>query len=240
LSGCATSSNSPRLAEVAARLGFDVVWTEMEHASSDLAGAESICLAIEAGGAIPAVRTAGTRREQVMHALEIGARIVIIPMVNDAATARELVQYGKFPPLGQRGYNTRSRGVGYGLVSPPDFIREANVRTALLPQIETLQAVANLDAILEVKGLGGIFIGPGDLSAALGCPGDFQNPELIRIACECIGKTRSAGLHASLLVAPGPLLRAALEAGADLCFFANDIGAAIAVWREQLKTWKKG
>src|ERR1043166_9287174 len=86
LIGCAIASGSVRLAELAARTGFDCVWIEMEYTAFDLAAAEAACIAVEAAGALPLVRTAGYRREHILHALEIGGRIIVIPLVNDAET----------------------------------------------------------------------------------------------------------------------------------------------------------
>lgn len=231
--GTAINTGSTRAAELAGRVGFDVVWIEMEHASvADLTAAEALCVACEAGGAIPMIRTNGYHRDHILHALEIGGRIIVAPMVNDADAAREMVKWGKFRPLGQRGYNTRSRAAGFGLEPLP--MGRMNEETYLFPQVETLEAVRNLDDMLEVEGLGGIFFGPGDLSSDLGCPGNMADPELIHIICDGIARTRAAGLHAAILIGPGPLLDAAVEAGADLCVIGSDLGAMIWVWREQL------
>lgn len=235
--GTAINSGNARAAELAARVGFDAVWIEMEHTSADLAMAEALCVATEAGGAIPVIRTIGYRREHILHALEVGGRVIVVPMVNDEGAAREIVRWGKFRPLGQRGYNTRSRAAGYGIEPLP--MERMNAETYLFPQIETLEAVRNLDEIMAVEGLGGLFIGPGDLSCDLGCPGDMADPELRKIVCDCVARARAAGLHAAILVGSGPLLDAAIDAGADLCIIGSDMGAMINVWREQLCVRKK-
>jgi len=230
--GAAINSASPRAAEMAARVGFDVVWIEMEHASVDLLTAEAMCTAAQAGGAVPLVRTIGCRREHILHALEIGGRLVVVPLVNDAETAREVVRHGKFRPLGERGYNTRSRAARFGLEALP--AARMNAETCLFPQVETRAAAANVEAILAVDGIAGVFIGPGDLSADLDRPGDFANPELREMVTACIRAARAAGKHAGILASPGPLLDDALAAGADLCVIGSDFGAMIQVWREQL------
>ena len=137
------------------------------------------------------------------------------------------------PPLGTRGYNTVSRGLGYGL-DQPRTKDAANDETILLPQIETVEAVENVQAICSVDGIGGVFVGPGDLSASLGRPGEFDNPELHKLACTCIATARSAGLHAGILAPTGGLIAAAREAGADLCIVASDLGACAVQWQQQL------
>jgi len=234
LIGCGISSGGPRMAEVAARIGFDVVWMEMEHATADLATTEAMCVSAEAGGAIPLVRAAGYGRSHILHALEVGARIVVVPLVNDESACREVVRHGKFRPLGQRGFNTRSRAMGFG--ADPAAMARANEETCLMPQVESLEAVKNLDGILSVEGIGGIFIGPGDLSADLGRPREYEDPQLQDIVRQCIARSRGAGLHAGILVGEGALLDAALEAGADLCVVGSDVQAAIDTWRRQVRT----
>ncbi|MBI2195368.1 MAG: 2-keto-3-deoxy-L-rhamnonate aldolase [Planctomycetes bacterium] len=233
LFAAAVNSGSTRVAEMAGLLGFDVIWIEMEHTSADLAAAEAMCVAAKAGGAIPLVRTAGYRREHILHALEVGGRIIVVPMVNDAEAAREVVRHGKFRPLGQRGFNTRSRALGYGL--DPASMARANEETCLLPQIETLEAVRRLDEILAVDGLGGIFVGPGDLSADLGRPGRFDDPDLRAMVVGCVAKARARGLHAGVFAGEGPLFEESARAGADLFIAASDLQAAITLWQQQLQ-----
>ena len=232
--GVAIYSGSPRLAELAVRIGFETVWIEMEHGPTEFAQAERICHAVEAGGGVATVRVPDGQRVHVLRALEIGVRIVVVPMVETADEAARIVEYGKFPPVGLRGYNTRSRGVGYGLLDPQPAFAAANERTYLFAQIETPEAVAQVEAICSVPGLAGILIGPGDLSSRMNCPGDLRKVEPIRTIVDCIRRARSAGKHAGILVAPGPLLDAAIEAGCDLCFCGGDVSDLIPAWRALL------
>lgn len=232
--GAVIYSGSRWLAELAGRVGFETVWIDMEHGPAGFETAETLCLAAETGGAVPTVRVCDGQRSHVLRALEIGARILIVPMIHTAADARLVVEYGKFPPLGRRGYNTRSRAVRFGLNGAPAAFAEANARTHLFVQIETRQAVENLDEILAVEGLSGVFLGPGDLSASLGRTGDLNCPEIVEIVTDCIRRTRKAGKHAGILVAPGTLLTAALEAGCDLAFFAGDVMNLATIWPQVL------
>ncbi|GAB4462878.1 MAG: 2-keto-3-deoxy-L-rhamnonate aldolase [Armatimonadaceae bacterium] len=237
LRGAAILSGSSKVAEMAGRLGFDTVWLEMEHGGGTFSEIETLCMAAEAGGAVPTVRLPNHHRENVLKALEIGAKIVVVPMVNDAETAQELVQHGKFPPLGQRGFNTRSRGLNYGLDGMPnlmDVFAATNANTHLIAQIETALAAANIEAICRVEGLSGVLVGPGDLSASLGKPGAFTDPEVIEAAVRVIRTARELGKHAGILVAPGPMLDAVLDAGCDLYFCAGDINDLARTWRTVL------
>jgi 2-dehydro-3-deoxy-L-rhamnonate aldolase len=222
------------LAELAARIGFETVWIEMEHGPTDYVLAEHICMAAEASGAIPTIRVSDGQRHHVLRALEIGARIVVVPMIHTAEQAKQIVAHGKFPPLGARGYNARSRGVNYGLGDKQALFADANLRTHLFAQIETVQAVENLDAICGVEGLSGIFIGPGDLSMSLGVTANLDDERIVATVTDCIVRARSAGKHAGILVPPGRMLDAALAAGCDLVFHCGDVTDLSAAWTRLL------
>ena len=232
--GAAINSGSARLAELAIRVGFEIVWVEMEHGATDFAAAESICQAAESAGGWASIRVPDSQRCHILRALEVGARIVVVPMVNTADQTRQVVQFGKFPPLGQRGFSSRSRAVGFGIRDKLAVFAEANVSTHLFAQIETAEAVANLDAICSVEGLSGILIGPGDLSMSLGCAGNLSSPKLIEATVGCIRRARAAGRHAGIMTGPGPLLEAALNAGCDLCYVASDVTDLIPAWQRLL------
>ena len=237
LKGAAILSASPHVAEMAGLLGFDTVWIDVEHGGPSFHDVEALCMAAEAGGAVPTVRLPDHHRHHVLRALEVGARIVVVPMVNDAATAREIVRHGKFPPLGERGFNTRSRGLSYGLGGMEkitETFADANACTHLIAQIETVEAARSVAEICAVDGLSGVLVGPGDLSVSLGKTGQFGDPELIALVEGVMRAARAAGKHAGILVAPGPMLDAARAAGCDLYFCAGDVNDLARAWRAVL------
>ena len=238
--GVAVVTGAPRIAEMAGRIGYDTVWIEVEHGPASFSEVEALCMATESGGAVPTVRLPDHHRHHVLRALEVGARIVVVPMINDAETARQLVQHGKFPPLGQRGFNTRSRGLNYGLDDLLQSFARANESTHLIAQIETLEAARNLEEICSVEGLSGILIGPGDLSVSAGKPAAFTDPEMIGLVTDIIRRARAQNKHAGILVAPGPMLDAALGAGCDLVFCGGDINDLAKAWRALLATTAAG
>ncbi len=236
LRGVSIYSGATRLAEFAAKIGYETVWIEMEHGPADFEHVEAMCMAIEVGGGLPAVRVPDGQRHHVLRALEVGARLVIVPMVNTAEQARQVVEYGKFPPVGTRGFNLRSRGVNYGLGDRHTTFAEANARTHLFAQIESMEAVRNLDEICAVEGLCGIFVGRGDLSASFGTNGNLESEQLIAIVSDCVRRARAAGKHAGILVTPGRMLDAAVTAGCDLIFCGGDVTELSVAWPRLLAT----
>ena len=232
--GVTVNSASPLLVSLAAQVGFEAVWIESEHGPVGFERAETLCLAAEAGGIFPLIRLPDGERHHVLRALEIGARIILVPMVDDAAYARHIVEVGKYPPLGRRGFNVRTRGMGFGLENLPDALARANARTHLFAQIETAEAVANVDEILAVEGLSGIFMGPGDLAVDMGCTGQMGDPRLREAVLSCLGKARAAGKLSGIFTLPGPLLTAAMDAGCDLVICGGDVMDLGAAWGELL------
>src|SRR5256885_5720930 len=103
-------------------------------------------------------------------------------------------------------------------------------RSHLFAQIETMQSVENLDAICAVEGLSGVFIGPGDLSVSIGATGELDGDRMIDIVTSCVRRARAAGKHAGILVPPGRMLQAAVEAGCDLVFYCGDVSDLGTTW----------
>lgn len=230
LFGVGLSTASTRLAELAGLTGYETVWIDVEHGAARTSEIESLCIAAEVGGALPAVRVSSGSRENVLQALESGARLVVVPMVNSAEEARQIVDFGRFPPLGRRGFNSRSRGVSFGRKGTAEEFRLANARTHLIAQIETVAAVAEVEAICRVEGLGGILVGPGDLSQDMGKAGQFNDPELVASVVHCIRTARSLGKHAGIFASSPALLDSALSAGCDFAFVCIDIADLTQVW----------
>jgi 4-hydroxy-2-oxoheptanedioate aldolase len=237
--GVTVYSGSARLAELAARAGFETVWVELEHSPTSWNQAETMCAAIEAAGAAPTIRVPNWERPNVLMALEVGARIIVVPMVNTAEQAREVVRHGKFPPVGERGYNARTRGVRFGLEGmTASLLAEINESIQLFVQIETPEAVANVESICAVPGLAGIFVGPGDLSMNYGWVGQLNRPEMVELVTKVIRTARKAGKLVGIMVAPGALLDAAIDEGAQLVIVGGDIAELSVAWPKLLREVK--
>ena len=222
------------LVSLAAEIGFEAVWIESEHGPIGFEQAETLCLAAEAGGIFPLIRLPDGERHHVLRALEIGARIILVPMVDNADYARRIVDVGKYPPLGHRGFNIRTRGMGFGMHDLQDVLARANNRSHLFAQIETTAAVEHIDEILAVEGLSGIFMGPGDLAVSMGRAGQMADPELREIVLGCMAKAKAADKLTGIFTLPGPLLCAAIAAGCDLVVCGGDVMDLGTAWNKLL------
>lgn len=236
LRGMAVLSNSPWVAELAPKVGFDLVWFDMEHGSLGFAELGQLCQAAENGGAITLARAADAQRTSILRALEVGAQFVLVPMIETAEQAKQIVAFAKYPPVGSRGFSSRSRGAFYGLSPMNETLAKANARTKVFALIETVRGVENVDEICAVEGLDGIFVGPGDLSFEIGEPGAFASPKLIEIVVRCIKSVHRAGKRAGIFAAPSPVFDAALAEGCDIVVPGADIGYLVSSWQKLLET----
>jgi 4-hydroxy-2-oxoheptanedioate aldolase len=234
--GIAVLSNSPWIAELAPKVGFDLVWFDMEHGSLGFAELGQLCQAVESAGGITLARTADAQRSSILRALEVGVRCILVPMIEDAGQARQIVECAKYPPVGNRGFSSRSRGAFYGLQPMADTLRTANERNRVFALIETVRGVENVESICAVEGLDGIFLGPGDLSFEIGEPGAFGSPRIIDMVRRCIRAAHGAGRRAGMFAAPSPVLTAAIEERIDIIVPGADIGYLAGAWQKLLET----
>lgn len=163
----------------AASAGFDAIWLDAEHSTWDRRELQRMITLHHLANIDCIVRTGSRNATDLYHLLEDGATGLMIPLVNTAADAATIAQAVKFPPLGQRGLDGAGLDNNYYLSGTSAYPAAANNETFLIVQIETPEAVANIDAIAATPGVDGLFIGPGDLSLRLGCALDWKSPKMI-------------------------------------------------------------
>ncbi len=222
LLGAALYFYDPVFLEIAAHMGFKVIWIEMEHVGISFAEAADLCRMAAGRDMLTMIRIPDARRESVLKAAECGPDIIDIPMADTPEQVTELVRYAKFAPEGARGFFSVSRALRYGLVdSVPAEQQKLNTDLCLLAQIETKEALARAEEIAAIPNVD-IFIGPADLSASLGFPGQTSHPKALE-ACEHI--VRVARKHGKKVVtACGPAdFIYWTRLGIDLLFCTNDI-----------------
>lgn len=203
----------PVPAEILANAGFEWVCVDAEHTDIGVEGVTNIMRAMAHTKTAPVVRVSQNSTIEIRQMLDAGAQGIIVPMVNTAADAEKAVAAAKYPPQGVRGFGycrANKHGTEFDR-----YVRSANDDIFVVAQVEHIDGVNNIDAILAVDGIDGVFIGPYDLSGSLNIPGQLEDPRVqdalqkVLDACRCAGK--SAGLH---VVAPEPdKIAAALNQG---------------------------
>ena len=187
----------PAPAEIMARLGYDWVCVDLEHGAIDLESMTNIFRTLDAFDCTPIARLPINDPVWIHRSLDAGARGLIIPMVKSAEEAELAVSEAKYPPRGVRGFGY-SRANMHGI----DFeqsIQSANDQIAMIMQIEHKDAIANLDAILNVPDVDGLFIGPLDLSGSMGITGELSHPDMVAALKQyrdaCASHNTPAGMH---------------------------------------------
>jgi len=168
---------SPFTAEILSSAGFDWLMIDMEHGPGDILTLISQIQAMKGTDCVPLVRTPWNDFVAIKRILDAGAQGVLVPYVNTREQAEEAVKACKYPPEGIRGVAGSPRAPGYGQ-NHGDYLQRANDEIFIMVAVETPDAVANLDEILQVEGLDGIFIGPMDLASSMGHFGDPSQPEV--------------------------------------------------------------
>lgn len=220
--GCWLSLANAYSAEALASLGFDWVCVDLQHGLLDYQDLTYMLPAISTSGATPLVRVPWNEPCAIMKALDAGAYGVIVPMVNDRAEAERAVAACRYPPVGMRSYGPL-RAALYG---GRDYARLANDELACIAMIETRQGLDNLDDIVATPGLDAVYIGPSDLSLALGLDstGDSDRPELAA-AVECIlAACRRAGIAAGIHTSSLEFTQRYLAAGFNMVNLGSDAG----------------
>ena len=202
----------PYCAELAANAGFDWLLIDGEHAPNDLRSLLGQLQAVAPYPAKPIIRPPIGDPVLIKQLLDIGVQTLLVPMVDSAAQAAELVRAMRYPPFGIRGVGS-APGPCLALEQHPRYLDKADEQMCLLVQIENLDGLANLDAIAAVEGVDGVFIGPADLSAAMGHRGNPGHPE-VQAAIEDAIAASAAPARPSASSAPTrPLARRYLELG---------------------------
>ncbi|HGM6909139.1 TPA: 4-hydroxy-2-oxoheptanedioate aldolase [Serratia marcescens] len=200
-------------AELLAGAGFDWLLIDGEHAPNNVQTVLGQLQAVAPYPSQPVVRPPWNDAVIIKQLLDVGAQTLLIPMIQNAEQARDAVRATRYPPHGVRGVGSAlARASRWNRV--PDYLQQADEQMCVLVQIETREAVKNLDAILQVEGVDGVFIGPADLSADMGFAGNPQHPEVQRTIDDAIASIRAAGKAPGILMANKALAQRYLEAGA--------------------------
>jgi 4-hydroxy-2-oxoheptanedioate aldolase len=208
--------------EIYAAQGWDYVTLDMQHGSIDPSSVVPLLQAINAGSeATPLVRVPWNDPAYIMRVLDAGAYGIICPMINTRAEAEALVRAGRYPPLGERSFGP-FRASQYG---GADYWQHANEEVLLFAMVETRQAVSNLEEILSVKGIDGVYIGPSDLSFSMGkTPTLDPGEQDVLTAMDIILKTTRRWGHIAGVHTDGPkTAHKRFAEGFQMCTILNDV-----------------
>jgi 4-hydroxy-2-oxoheptanedioate aldolase len=203
-------------AELLARSGADYLVVDLQHGAMGEAELPGVAAAVTAAGSVPLVRTRSPLFPDVGRPLDLGARGVVVPSIRDAAHAREVVAACRYAPAGGRSIGRLSGGADRPLV---------------LVMVETATALADLDALLAVEGVDGVYVGPGDLGLSLGLGGADHRAELRGVLSSVIARAVAAGVPVGVHAYSGEEAAGYAAEGATIVTVAADavaLGEAVA------------
>lgn len=215
-------SASPLIAEALGHAGFDWVLLDMEHAPADIMEVLHMLQALSATRAVPVVRVAWNDTVLVKRVLDAGAATVMFPFVQSAEEAAMAVASTRYPPEGVRGMAGMSRASQFG--TRHNYLKTANAGMGVIVQLETPLALQSLEAIARVPGVDALFVGPSDLSAAMGHVGDALHPAVLEAMGDAAQRARALGKPIGTLGGTPEQVAQFRAAGFDYVALSSDLG----------------
>ena len=234
--GCWMGLTDPTATEIIGQSGFDWVLLDGEHAPYDLRAMTTQLQILDASPSHAAVRVPVGDTRILKQVLDAGAQTVLVPMVESADQARQLVRDVTYPPHGDRG-------VGYGVARAgafgayADYGTTADAEICLMVQVENRAGLAALDDILSIDGIHGVFIGPADLAADLGHMGDLDHEDVQTAIKDALRRIDAAGKIPGFLSLSEAMTRTMLDAGARFVCVASDVVTLSATSRATAAKW---
>lgn len=218
---------SPFVSELIGGAGYDWVLLDTEHTPTDvplmLNQLQAVAAAQPAPGSLPThavVRPAWNDPVLIKRYLDIGAQTLLLPFVQNAGEAQAAVRAIRYAPEGIRGMGGSTRATNFGRTT--DYVARAAEELCLLVQVETAEALEQIEAIAAIDGIDGIFIGPADLSASLGYPGQARHPAVNQAIDDAIRRIRACGKAPGILMVDEARARQCLDLGAQFVAVALD------------------
>lgn len=225
-----------QITEMLGGCGFDWILIDCEHTPNSEADVLAKLQALNGSAIAPAVRPTHLNVAEIKRLLDIGAQTLIIPYIQTVEEAELAAAAVAYPPHGVRGVSGGSRSSQYGTV--PGYFENARDEICLIVQIETVAAMEKLEEIAAVPGIDGVFIGPADLAASMGHPGNTSHPDVVEAILTAMRRIRAAGKPAGFLSADQELLDKVVEAGCVFTAVGIDFGLLQRAAKQRLESCK--
>jgi 4-hydroxy-2-oxoheptanedioate aldolase len=209
-------------AEVVAGAGFDWFLIDTEHTPADIETVLHSVQAVAAYPTEPVVRVPWNDMVTIKRVLDIGVQSILIPQITTVEEAKNAVAFARFPRAGMRGVAGTTRATRFGRIK--DYFRNADAEICVLLQLESEDALKNLEAIAAIDGVDGIFIGPADLHASIGYLGEVAHEQVMPMIDDAIRRIAKAGKAPGILTASEENARRWLKLGATFVAVGSDVG----------------
>ena len=219
--------------------GYDFVFIDMEHGNYSMETVADLIRGAKSAGIAPIIRIPHLETHFISRVLDAGAEGIMVPMTSTSQQAEAMVGCSKYVPLGHRGFGTQTGQTDYRPLKAAEFMKEANEHTLVIAQIETREAIENVDSILSVEGIDVGLIGPNDLSISLGVP-DQMGSEILAKAIDKVVETakkkrKATGVHIGNI----PSLKTWRAKGMTFLAYSTDIGFQYNASKSSLEELKR-
>ncbi len=222
--------------------GLDFLIIDTEHGPFNVESAMDFIRAAELRGIEPLVRVKDHSRASVLKMLDVGAMGLIIPNIETVEQVKKLVEYGKYYPTGRRGFaNTRCGGYGFAEHASgniDEYFSLANNETLIIPQCETKGCLDNIEEIVSIEGVDGIFVGPYDLSIALGMPAQFGDPKFLAAVDRILKACKDAGKFSLIFGGSIEISKKYIKDGFNGVAYTMDTDILVNAYRDRVKQIK--
>lgn len=230
--------DSPPIVELFGLAGFDFLIVDAEHGCYTHAQIENVIRSCERMDMSSVIRTPDAGEANLLHVLDSGASGIQVPSLKSAAEVRDVIRKAKYWPLGERGSARACRAAGYGTM--PDYEQRANAETLVCVHVETKEMVEDIEALCAIEELDVLFIGPGDLSASLGHPGNAAHPDVVA-AIDRVIEVAAGRKHLGTVVANAAQLDSYVARGVHYIAWLSELGmlrAALNAAAGNFKTYR--
>jgi 2-keto-3-deoxy-L-rhamnonate aldolase RhmA len=217
-------ARDPGAPSVFASAGYDFIFMDMEHGAYHMETVADLIRGAKSSGIAPIVRVPRLETFFISRVLDAGAEGIMVPMTSTQEQAEAIVRYSKYPPLGQRGFGAQTGQTDYRPLKASELMREANEHTLVIAQIETEEAIENIDRILGVDGIDVGLIGPNDLSISMGIPDQLDSEELAKAIEKVIESGKRKGKATGIHIGSMGAIKKWRSKGMTVLAISTDIG----------------
>jgi len=217
-------ARDPGAPVIFASVGYDFVLIDMEHGNYNMETVADLIRGAKSAGIAPVIRVPHLETFFISRILDAGAEGIMVPMTSTQEQAEAIVQYSKYTPIGQRGFGTQTGQTDYKPLKALEFMKESNEHTLIIAQIETREAIENVDAILGTEGIDVGLIGPNDLSISLGIPDQMGSEILARAIDKVVEAAKKRGKASGIHIGNTELIRKWKAKGMTVLACSTDIG----------------
>ena len=232
--------DNPEVAKMLKVVGFDLFIIDCEHGPFDYSQIAGLFAMGRECGIAPMIRIPEVRREIVLKVMEMGAAGILVPSVESVDTAKKLIEYSKYYPMGNRGVSLLRAHTGWEKTPPAEeYMKQQNEDCILMTQIESPAGVEIVDQLIALDGIDVLFVGPNDLSQSLGIMGQTSHPKFLEAMDKIIAAAEKAKKYSGIHMMSTDAIQPWIDKGMKFNLWSNDVTMMMSAARDGLAKLKK-